>query len=90
MTTLQIHPAEILAAAGELGEASRESQATLARVDKAMTALETKWAGASRQSFYKNYSDWRIAMGGIASLLKQVSREMILMAEEFQKADSTH
>jgi WXG100 family type VII secretion target len=88
MTKLKINPDDLLITAGELGEAYRESQATLIRVDKAVAALENKWEGASRQAFYRNYKDWRTAMAGMAVLLRQVSREMTVMAEMFQKTES--
>jgi WXG100 family type VII secretion target len=89
MTILKVNPEDLRAAANELAEAHKESQATLTRVDQAMTALENKWQGASRQIFYRNYKDWRTAMGGMAVLLKQISREMTEMAADFKKADFT-
>lgn len=88
MTKLKVNPDDLQIAADELAEAHKESQATLLRVDRAMTALENKWRGVSRQVFYRNYKDWRTAMGGMAVLLKQISRELTEMAGEYKKFDS--
>jgi WXG100 family type VII secretion target len=88
MTSLKVRVEDLHVAAKEFGEASKESQATLLRMEKAMTTLESKWSGASQQVFYREYKEVKTVMGGMAILLKQIARELTVLADEYKRADS--
>jgi WXG100 family type VII secretion target len=87
MPKLQVAPDEIQLAATAFESASKSSKATLAELEKSVLALEAKWEGASRQVFYRNYLEWKTAMGGLAVLLHEIGRELSRMGDDLVKAD---
>jgi WXG100 family type VII secretion target len=81
-------PCEDLREASEaFSAASKESLAVLERLEKATADLEAKWDGASQQTFFKNYRDWRTHMRLYAGLLADIAKEILSLAERFERAD---
>lgn len=87
MDQLLIQPDELRKAAQEFTQASKDTAATLKRLDDATGELESKWAGVSQQVFYKQYTELRQYMAGFSALLTNIAREMNAMAERFEDAD---
>jgi WXG100 family type VII secretion target len=87
MPKLLVAPDEIQSTAEAFESASRNSKTTLAELEKSVLALEAKWDGASRQAFYRNYLEWKTAMGGLAVLLHEIGRELSRMGDDLAKAD---
>lgn len=87
MDELLIPSDELHFVAKEFASASKESQVILDRLEKATNQLEGKWAGATRQVFYKHYVEWQIHMRNQASILNNIAQEIHGLAERFEKLD---
>ena len=87
MADLLIQPEELYKAAQEFLKASKELQAINKRLSESTGELEKKWAGASRQVFYKRSEELKHYMEGMSVLMKNISQEMQAMAERFEHAD---
>jgi WXG100 family type VII secretion target len=87
MTDTQVQPEELYKSAQDFSKASKDLQAINKRLIRSTSNLENKWAGASRQVFYRRFEELKEYMEGMSSLMKNISQEMQAMAERFQKAD---
>jgi WXG100 family type VII secretion target len=87
MTDLLIQPEELYKSAQDFLKASKDLEMINKRLSRTTSNLEKKWAGASRQVFYKRYEELKQYMEGMSGLMKNISQEMQAMAERFEKAD---
>ena len=88
MDQMQIQPAELRGTAEQFDLAKKDLAAILERLDTATGSLESKWSGASQQTFYKQYAELRQYMGGFSLLLGQISLELNAMVDHFEELDS--
>jgi WXG100 family type VII secretion target len=84
---LLIQPEELYKTAQDFLKASKDLMAINKRLNKSTGELEKKWAGASRQVFYKRSEELKQYMEGMSGLMKNISQEMQAMAERFERAD---
>jgi WXG100 family type VII secretion target len=84
---LLIKPEELYKTAQEFLKASNELLAINKRLSESTGELEKKWAGASKQVFYKRSEELKQYMEGMSGLMKNISQEMQAMAERFERAD---
>lgn len=87
MADLLIQPEELYKSAQDFLKASKDLQTINKRLSRSTSNLEKKWAGASRQVFYKRYEELKQYMEGMSGLMKNISQEMQAMAERFERAD---
>ena len=85
---IEVPPSELHMAADEFLAAGDAMRTLVERLDKTAHGLETRWAGAPQQVFYREYLQLREVMGGMTSLLVLVGEELQAIAQRFLNADS--
>jgi WXG100 family type VII secretion target len=87
MTDLILQPEELYKSAHDFMKASKDLIAINKRLNDSTCNLEKKWAGATRQVFFKRFEELKQYMEGMSALTKNISQEMQAMAERFERAD---
>ena len=87
MADLLVQPEELCKTAQEFLKASKELLTINKRLSESTGELEKKWAGATRQVFYKRYEELKQYMEGMSGLMKNISQELQAMAERYEHAD---
>jgi WXG100 family type VII secretion target len=79
---------ELRQAAGQFTDASDSLGTSLEKIDRAISALEKSWSGATQQVFYRKYKDLHLAMEGMNALLRNIANEMNVMADRMNEIDT--
>jgi WXG100 family type VII secretion target len=88
MSQIALAPEELREAAGDFKQGQLDSLAILLRLEKTTSRMQTKWEGVSQRVFFRNYTEWKRYMEGMATLLQRISTELQEMADTYERADS--
>jgi WXG100 family type VII secretion target len=87
MSEMTVEPDELRKVAAEFIQAGKDTDAMLKKLDDATSELEKKWAGASQQTFFKQYKDLRVYLEAFSGIMGNINMEMLAMADRYEQAD---
>lgn len=87
MSKILVTPEELRSVAGQFQQSSSESSAMVQRLTQQISQLQQNWAGVSSQRFFQDFQQWQKSMQQFVVLLEDINKQMLVIAERFQRAD---
>lgn len=88
MTKILVTPEEVRGVAADFKGASDESNAMVQKLSGKIHNLHQNWAGMSSQKFFTDFETWQKQMQGFVGMLDDINKQMLMIAERFERADA--
>lgn len=84
---IKITPEEVRSVAAQFKDSSAQSDQMVQKLNTTMKNLQQNWAGASSQHFYQQFEQWTTTMKQFVTLLDDINKQLLQVADRFEQAD---